>query len=54
MVAPRTVRLLPLSCKVSQYETQYVKDALAAAGPVEAEDGARADLYAVNTCSHRA
>ncbi len=51
MPAPRTVRLVTLGCKVNQYETQHVKELLEANGYVEAEDGARADLCVVNTCT---
>ncbi len=51
MTFPRTVRLLTLGCKVNQYETQYVKELLEANGYLEAEDGTRADLCVVNTCT---
>ena len=51
MQSPRTVRLLTLGCKVNQYETQYVKELLEANGYVEADEGARADLCIVNTCT---
>lgn len=51
MATPRTIRLLTLGCKVNQYETQYVKEALEASGYVEAADGAPADLCIVNTCT---
>src|SRR5688572_5595923 len=44
-------RLVTLGCKVNQYETQYVKEALEASGYVEAADGERADLCVVNTCT---
>ena len=48
---PRTIRLLTLGCKVNQYETQYVKETLEINGYREAEDGERADLCVVNTCT---
>src|SRR5438132_10753821 len=48
---PRTCRLMTLGCKVNQYETQYVKEALEASGYVEAADGQPADLCVVNTCT---
>jgi threonylcarbamoyladenosine tRNA methylthiotransferase MtaB len=48
---PRTCRLATLGCKVNQYETQYVKEMLEAAGYVEATGGAPADLCVVNTCT---
>jgi threonylcarbamoyladenosine tRNA methylthiotransferase MtaB len=51
MTAPRTCRLLTLGCKVNQYETQYAKEMLEAAGWVEAAEGRPADLCVVNTCT---
>src|SRR5580693_6363985 len=51
MAAPRTCRLVTLGCKVNQYETQYVKEMLEAAGWAEAADGRPADLCVVNTCT---
>ncbi len=51
MNAPRTCRLVTLGCKVNQYETQYVKEMLEAAGYVEAAEGRAADLCVVNTCT---
>src|SRR4051812_30653376 len=51
MSTPRTCRLLTLGCKVNQYETQYVKEALEAGGWREAADGEPAELCVVNTCT---
>jgi threonylcarbamoyladenosine tRNA methylthiotransferase MtaB len=51
MTATRTCRLVTLGCKVNQYETQYVKEALQASGYAEAADGQAADLCVVNTCT---
>jgi threonylcarbamoyladenosine tRNA methylthiotransferase MtaB len=51
MTAPRTCRLVTLGCKVNQYETQYVKEALQASGYAEAAFGQAADLCVVNTCT---
>jgi threonylcarbamoyladenosine tRNA methylthiotransferase MtaB len=51
MSASRTCRLLTLGCKVNQYETQYVKEALEASGYREAAPDAPADLCVVNTCT---
>src|SRR5262245_34127457 len=51
MTATRTCRLVTLGCKVNQYETQYVKEALEGAGYREAADGQPADLCVVNTCT---
>src|SRR5262249_16948513 len=46
-----TCRLVTLGCKVNQYETQYVKEALQANGYREAGDEEQADLCVVNTCT---
>jgi threonylcarbamoyladenosine tRNA methylthiotransferase MtaB len=51
MPADRTCRLVTLGCKVNQYETQHVKEALEAAGWREASAHERADLCVVNTCT---
>jgi len=40
-----------LGCKVNQYESQQLRELLASAGFVEAEDGQPADLIVVNTCA---
>ena len=47
----RTCRLITLGCKVNQYETQFVKEALEANGYREAEGREPADLCVVNTCT---
>jgi threonylcarbamoyladenosine tRNA methylthiotransferase MtaB len=49
--AMRTCRLVTLGCKVNQYETQYVKEALENNGYREAGDEEAADLCVVNTCT---
>src|SRR5262245_55156073 len=49
--SPRTCRLVTLGCKVNQYETQHVKEALEASGYREADAGEAADLCVVNTCT---
>ncbi|MBX3443017.1 MAG: tRNA (N(6)-L-threonylcarbamoyladenosine(37)-C(2))-methylthiotransferase MtaB [Planctomyces sp.] len=46
-----TCRLVTLGCKVNQYETQLVKEALEQHGYREALDGENADLCVVNTCT---
>src|SRR5262249_43679342 len=51
MSTARTCRLVTLGCKVNQYETQYVKEALEASGYREAADGEAAELCVVNTCT---
>src|SRR4051794_37246657 len=50
-ISERTCRLVTLGCKVNQYETQYVKEALEINGYREADDGEAADLCVVNTCT---
>lgn len=50
-MATRTCRLVTLGCKVNQYETQLVKEALEQNGFREAGDGEPADLCVVNTCT---
>jgi threonylcarbamoyladenosine tRNA methylthiotransferase MtaB len=47
----RLCRLVTLGCKVNQYETQYVKEALEIHGYHEAEPDEPADLCVVNTCT---
>jgi threonylcarbamoyladenosine tRNA methylthiotransferase MtaB len=47
----RTCRLVTLGCKVNQYETQLVKEALAQHGYREADEDEPADLCVVNTCT---
>src|SRR4029077_4101060 len=49
--AVRKCRLVTLGCKVNQYETQLVKEALEQHGYREASDGENADLCVVNTCT---
>jgi threonylcarbamoyladenosine tRNA methylthiotransferase MtaB len=46
-----TCRLVTLGCKVNQYETQLVREALLQSGYREAGDGEAADLCVVNTCT---
>ena len=47
----RTCRLVTLGCKVNQYETQLVREALLQSGYREANDDEPADLCVVNTCT---
>ncbi|HID24564.1 MAG TPA: tRNA (N(6)-L-threonylcarbamoyladenosine(37)-C(2))-methylthiotransferase MtaB [Planctomycetaceae bacterium] len=44
-------QFVTLGCRVNQYETQLVKEALFRSGYREARDGERADLCIVNTCT---
>ncbi len=53
-----TCAFITLGCKVNQYDTQAIREALANLGYEEVPDTAAADLYVVNTCcvtqeSHR-
>jgi threonylcarbamoyladenosine tRNA methylthiotransferase MtaB len=47
----RTCRLVTMGCKVNQYETQLVKEALERHGYREAADDESAELCVVNTCT---
>lgn len=47
----RTCRFVTLGCKVNQYETQLVREALRGSGFREARDEESADLCLVNTCT---
>lgn len=49
--AMKTCRLVTLGCKVNQYETQLVKEALEANGYREVDAGQTADVCIVNTCT---
>ena len=51
MTQLRTCRLVTLGCKVNQYETQFVKEALELNGWREADADEPADLCVVNTCT---
>ena len=50
-MSTRTCRLVTLGCKVNQYETQLVQEALEQQGYRTVEDGEPADLCVVNTCT---
>lgn len=50
-MADLTCRLVTLGCKVNQYETQLVKEALQRSGYREALADEAADLCVVNTCT---
>lgn len=47
----KTCRLVTLGCKVNQYETQLVKEALEQNGYREASEDESADICVVNTCT---
>src|SRR5689334_8514059 len=46
-----TLRTVTLGCKVNQYETEFVRQSLAAAGYRDAATDEPADLCVVNTCT---
>ena len=46
-----TVALATLGCKVSQYETEAVKEAFLSRGFLAVDFSERADVYVVNTCT---
>ncbi len=50
-MSQRTCRLLTLGCKVNQYETQLVREALLGNGFREAAENEPADLCVINTCT---
>src|SRR5262245_17373883 len=45
------LRTVTLGCKVNQYETEFVRQALTGIGYRDADHGERADLCIVNTCT---
>ncbi|MBI2471040.1 MAG: tRNA (N(6)-L-threonylcarbamoyladenosine(37)-C(2))-methylthiotransferase MtaB [Planctomycetes bacterium] len=47
----KTCAFITLGCKVNQYETQAIRESLAAKGFVETEPEQAADLYVINTCT---
>jgi threonylcarbamoyladenosine tRNA methylthiotransferase MtaB len=48
---PATLKTLTLGCKVNQYETEFVREALAGIGYCDAAADEPADLCLVNTCT---
>lgn len=47
----RTCAFITLGCKVNQYETQAIRESLAAKGFIETSPEQAADLYVINTCT---
>jgi threonylcarbamoyladenosine tRNA methylthiotransferase MtaB len=47
----RTCAFITLGCKVNQYETQAIRESLAARGLIETSPEGAADLYVINTCT---
>ncbi len=46
----RSFKIITLGCKVNQYESAYLKEALAHAGWRQSEIGERSDVAIINTC----
>src|SRR5262245_904689 len=46
-----TLKTLTLGCKVNQYETELIREGLERAGYRDADEGEKADLCVVNTCT---
>ena len=49
--AIKTARLITMGCKVNQYDTQSMREALVRNGYVIVDDTQSADLYLINTCT---
>ncbi|HDY69164.1 MAG TPA: tRNA (N(6)-L-threonylcarbamoyladenosine(37)-C(2))-methylthiotransferase MtaB, partial [Candidatus Scalindua sp.] len=47
----KTCAFVTLGCKVNQYETQALREAIISSGYKEAPPSSSADLYVVNTCT---
>lgn len=47
----KTCAFITLGCKVNQYETQAIRESLAAKGFLETAPEQAADLYVINTCT---
>lgn len=47
----KTCAFITLGCKVNQYETQAIRESLAARGFMETNPEQPADLYVINTCT---
>jgi len=47
----KTVKFITLGCKVNQYDTQRIRECFANAGLEEINNGKRADIYVINTCT---
>jgi threonylcarbamoyladenosine tRNA methylthiotransferase MtaB len=46
----KSFKIITLGCKVNQYESAYLFEALDSAGLIRAGDGDHADIHIVNTC----
>ena len=46
----KTFRIITLGCRVNQYESAYLSEALAHAGFRRADQGEKANITVINTC----
>ena len=47
----KTVRFITLGCKVNQYDSQSIRERFVNAGFKEIDNGSKADVYVINTCT---
>lgn len=47
----RTIKFFTLGCKVNQYDTQGIRERFKKSGFKEIENGRKADIYIINTCT---
>ena len=47
----RTIKFYTLGCKVNQYDTQSIREKFLRQGFQEIDNGQKADIYLINTCS---
>ena len=47
----KKVKFITLGCKVNQYDTQSIREKFLAAGFKEIDNGKKADIYVINTCT---
>jgi len=47
----QTVKFFTLGCKVNQYDTQRIRERFFQAGFKEIDNGSRANIYVINTCT---
>ncbi len=47
----KTVKFITLGCKVNQYDTQRMRESFSGSGFKEINNGGKADVYVINTCT---
>lgn len=47
----KTVKFITLGCKVNQYDTQGIREKFLGSGFKEIDNGEKADIYVINTCT---